>query len=236
MKTIVTFTGIDSRTDIGRLCAMQKKYPEAEFGVLFSETRNGHENRYPDFKPLMQELDGRFLNIAVHVCGRQVEAIIKHGGLSYCDTINEELMYYTNKFVKRIQLNGVKHSLVSKHPFFAAPYSVEVIFQQSTTKPSLIERFDRLAGDISVLVDNSGGAGIESRFEPYRPGGHLWPEYRVGYAGGIGPDNVMRKLGEIALLRTSDWWIDMESRIRTDDWFDLDKVQSVLEQMFPGRG
>ena len=166
MRTIVTFTGIDSRTDIGRLCAIQKKYPEAEFGVLFSETRNGHENRYPDFKSIMQELDGHQLNIAIHVCGRQVEAIIKQGGLSYCDTINEELMYYTNKFVKRIQLNGIKESLISKHPFFAAPYSVEVIFQQSTAKPSLIERFDRLAGDISVLVDNSGGAGIESRFEP----------------------------------------------------------------------
>ena len=29
--------------------------------------------------------------------------------------------------------------------------------------------------------------------------------------------------------QVGDFWIDMESGVRTDDWFDLDKVTKVLE-------
>ena len=234
METIVTFTGIDSRTDIGRLIDLQKKYPEAEFGVLFSETRNGKENRYPEFKPLMQELNSLNLNIAVHVCGRQVQKIIDNGGLSYDTPIDHDLIRFTGGCIKRIQLNGIKIDAL-KQPNLTAPFGVDFIIQQNTTKPSIIDALGRLTGRFSILVDNSGGLGVESRFDPFKVQRNDCL-FRVGYAGGIGPDNVMRKLGEIALLRTNDWWIDMESRVRTDDWFDLDKVQSVLEQMFPGRG
>jgi hypothetical protein len=29
--------------------------------------------------------------------------------------------------------------------------------------------------------------------------------------------------------QVGDFWIDMESGVRTDDWFDIDKVRRVLE-------
>ena len=29
-------------------------------------------------------------------------------------------------------------------------------------------------------------------------------------------------------VRQGEFWIDMESGVRTDDWFDLDKVRRVL--------
>lgn len=73
----------------------------------------------------------------------------------------------------------------------------------------------------SLLFDPSGGRGI---------GGHAWPSpppaTRMGYAGGIGPDNIEQVLDQVAPLGAA--WIDMESGVRTDDRFDLDKVREVL--------
>lgn len=52
---------------------------------------------------------------------------------------------------------------------------------------------------------------------------------KVGYAGGFNPDNVAEKLSFLMEnSQVGDFWIDMESGVRTDDWFDTDKVRRVL--------
>jgi hypothetical protein len=53
----------------------------------------------------------------------------------------------------------------------------------------------------------------------------------VGYAGGISPDNVEKKLRTLLEYDSDErFWIDMETRVRTEDeWLDLDKVERVLE-------
>ena len=53
---------------------------------------------------------------------------------------------------------------------------------------------------------------------------------KIGYAGGINPGNVADKLTFLMENEmVGDFWIDMESGVRTDDWFDIDKVRRVLE-------
>ena len=48
-------------------------------------------------------------------------------------------------------------------------------------------------------------------------------------AGGFNPENVADKLRYLLTNdEVGDFWIDMESGVRTDDWFDLDKVRRVL--------
>ena len=59
-------------------------------------------------------------------------------------------------------------------------------------------------------------------------------DVRMGYAGGIGPDNVVDVLRDIGPVRPT--WIDMESGVRTGDKFDLAKVRRVLEQVAMVRG
>jgi len=78
---------------------------------------------------------------------------------------------------------------------------------------------------MSYLIDYSGGRGIESPLEVVNvPGVH------VGYAGGIGPGNVGQKLrGLLTYPSDGEFWIDMETRVRTDEKFDLDKVEQVLK-------
>ena len=75
---------------------------------------------------------------------------------------------------------------------------------------------------ISVLLDASGGQGINTDIEI------LNLPNKVGYAGGINPDNVADKLTYLLDNCTSPFWIDMESGVRTNDWFDVEKVKQVL--------
>jgi phosphoribosylanthranilate isomerase len=84
----------------------------------------------------------------------------------------------------------------------------------------------------SPLFDTSGGAGVL----PNRwPG--AWPGRYCGYAGGLGPDNVVEQLTRIRIAANEGerFWIDMERRVRSDDdeQFDLDKVRTVLEAVKP---
>ena len=63
----ITFTGVDSRTDIGALWEIQQEYPIAEFGILVSKNWRENGNRY--FNPShLCSLD-RGLNLSAHLCG-----------------------------------------------------------------------------------------------------------------------------------------------------------------------
>ena len=77
---------------------------------------------------------------------------------------------------------------------------------------------------ISVLLDASGGRGIDTPLKV------LPTSRKVGYAGGFNQENVGDKLSFLLTnTRMGEFWIDMESGVRTDDWFDSNKVVRVLE-------
>ena len=78
---------------------------------------------------------------------------------------------------------------------------------------------------VSWLYDCSGGRGKVPNTWPRTDQDRL-----VGYAGGIGPENVLDVLDQIP---STNYWIDMETHVRTNDIFDLDKCLSVLKQVYP---
>jgi phosphoribosylanthranilate isomerase len=85
--------------------------------------------------------------------------------------------------------------------------------------------------NISALFDPSGGHGV-----PVDK--HVWPDpldgLPMGYAGGVNPATAQTIL-ETLCAKPFDvpFWIDMESGVRTNDRFDLDKVRRVLELAAP---
>jgi phosphoribosylanthranilate isomerase len=83
--------------------------------------------------------------------------------------------------------------------------------------------------DTSVdwLFDASSGRGIAPAAWPAHPG------RRVGYAGGIKPDNVLDVI-RAGVGAAGPYWIDMESGVRTDDRFDLTKCRQVCEAVYGG--
>ncbi len=218
--TKVTFTGFDERTDVKRLVQLQKKYPFVEFGVLLSYDWQENGNRFLD--PLiLSVLRGRGLNLSAHFCGQA--AIDVAVGKKFK---MEKLLGNNSRIFRRCQLNLNAERLFSELRRLAPiPYFDEVIIQMHT--PELCQQF--LNGQrppfASYLLDASCGCGIDTPIQIITsPGVH------IGYAGGIGPDNVAEKLRTLLEYPSDEmFWIDMETRVRTEDWFDLDKVEQVLE-------
>lgn len=232
IKTIVTFTGVDTRTDLGRLQLLQDRYPLAEFGILISASRQGKENRYPEKEFLKELCYLSHGNLALHVCG----SLARNALQTDFKEIVEAIGGWPITSFDRIQLNGLSEINGFQPVRALAPGLVEeIIIQQNPSRPLLTGNEILVCNaKVSYLYDGSGGLGKETPFRPLVVKRHNEHETRVGYAGGINPDNVIEKWHE-AMQATmhNDLWIDMESGIRTDDWFDLDKVEAVLKKMFP---
>lgn len=236
----LTFTGADNETDIAEMVKLCKEYPFIEFGILTKTKFWGEslslndpifwKERYPSVK-WIQKLVGAFT----------VENLNKHLSLHVCPPLSYELMKdldSINQFggFGRIQLNSKPELL---HIENIGLNNKQIIVQLNgeaafSMFESLIEGYNRTCyyykfkpkpEDIPIvgLHDMSGGRGILAK---------EWPQSKitdypslVGYAGGLNPDNLKENIEKI--FETSGdnkVWLDMESGVRTDGRFDLDKV------------
>lgn len=216
----ITFTGVDAKTDINRLREIQKQYPMAEFGVLTSYHWFENGNRYLD-PSLIGTLD-KNLNLSLHVCGTAAhDAATGRWG-----ALDVHLCGQLDKF-KRIQLN-IAGRKDNPNRVCQPMYSFQEVVIQSKDAENLAiynETVDVYnSKQFSALIDASGGRGIDTPLKVRLSYG------KIGYAGGINPDNVADKLRFLLKnVSMGEFWIDMESGVRTEDWFDLDKVEKVLK-------
>ena len=64
------------------------------------------------------------------------------------------------------------------------------------------------------------------------PSKTLKVDFKVGYAGGLNPDNIEETLEKLFNdENVGDFWVDMETGCRTDEKFDLGKVVKVLKRI-----
>ncbi|MBQ9093224.1 MAG: hypothetical protein IJY03_04425 [Prevotella sp.] len=222
----ITFTGIDAMSDIKTLQGIQKEFPLAEFGVLTSYHWNENGNRYLD-PELIAMLRGKELRLSLHICGSAAhDAAVKEW-----EKI-DELTKDSLDIFKRVQLNLSGRKDNPEYCWIPLVIGQELIIQQKGhNNLALYEStLNHWKGKpyphrdvISVLLDASGGRGIDTPIDI------LETKEKVGYAGGMNPENVGDKLYQLLTSpKVGDFWIDMESGVRTDDWFDLDKVHRVL--------
>lgn len=215
----ITFTGVDAKTDFNALVDIQKKYPIVEFGILTSYHWNENGNRYLEPR-LTDLLRYKKLNLSLHICGRAAHDASR----GMWDNI-DLLMNCNLDIFRRVQLNISNRKDNLPYCWMASTENQEVIIQQRNVHE--IDVFKQTVElwhePFSVLLDASGGRGIDTPVEI------LNGNYKVGYAGGFNPDNVGEKLSYLMDNVNGDFWIDMESGVRTNDWFDLEKVVKVLE-------
>lgn len=203
----VTLTGADESTDLDRLQRLLTAHPELEVGLLYSCTPEWR-NRFPSTKWLrhaVSKLAGRY---AVHICGRGAREELLDGELSWLVAS-----------ASRVQVNGGIHP--SELSSLAAKVSV-LITQHTPANESLAN--DHLVHNHQLLVDGSGGRG-HSPSQWRRP----LTNKPVGFAGGLGPDNIASELDRIRQVARGRWWIDLEEKLRTNDWFDLDKCEAFID-------
>ena len=216
----ITFTGIDEKTDIQALCDIQKEYPVAEFGVLISQRWEENGNRYMNPSNLAN-LAGTGLRLSCHACGKVAREALNNNWTPLMDITKGYLSVFN-----RCQLNVSTYPPAKNTKSLQVPQLIsEVIIQQKD--PERLEVFNTIEDKthISVLLDASGGHGVDTSIAVYNN-----PSVKVGYAGGISPLNVEEKLSYLLEHEgVSNFWIDMESGVRTVDWFDLNKVLKVLQ-------
>lgn len=237
----VTITGADDSVYVWDLMALTEKYPFVEWGILFSGTRQGTP-RYPSL-PWLKELEkeARALpQLCAHLCGRWVRNLVLGGDFTF-KREHEGLW----PWFKRVQLNfhgdphkrahGFEGAIGDEAPkagSLGVPARVgkEFILQCDGVNDDIV---DELAPWLPIvpLFDRSGGAGVVPKEWP-KP----LPGVYCGYAGGIGPENIVDEIRRIAEVAGNERvWIDMETRVRSNDdhRFDLEKVEECLKLAEP---
>lgn len=232
----ITFTGVDGKTEIFALEELQRKYPIAEFGVLVSQNWWKNGNRY--FNPSFLSALDRGLNLSAHFCGRIARAAICNNFHPFQSwTMGETDIYSRTEdefsLFNRCQLNISTSAGNPKYFLLPNDFRLfkEIIIQQKSADNCSLFLSSTICDKVSVLLDASGGRGIDT---PIKVLPNVGRHFKVGYAGGFTPENVAEKLIYLYEQKeVGDFWIDMESGVRTDDWFDIDKVRSVLEICMP---
>ncbi len=214
--TRVTITGADDAVDPAHLVALSAEFPFVEWGVLYSASREG-ESRYPSEEWRIEFGQARKqhqLAAAYHLCGQVAR-----------DTLagHTRWVAMARGSGVRIQLNGYAPGVPDLQPLPGIEWILQVRSEADLQEAARDAR--RLYA--SALFDPSGGKGLAPFAWPRAPLG-----LRLGYAGGITPDSVLDVLDEIGPAE-HDFWIDMESGVRTEGCFDLTKVRAVLEKCAP---
>lgn len=237
MINLVTMTGADDATDMNALNDISTVYPFVEWGVLLSKSRAG-QPRYPSESWLYQlavlKQNHPALRLSAHLCGEWSRDFVAGGQMVLNDL--PHLLYVFN----RIQLNirPDADTDLDKLGRICRQFSAQFILQITDANSiARIQSLQSLRVDVVGLHDLSGGEGkLPSQWSvPLRP--------YCGYAGGLGPDNLREQLAVIQTIVSQDanydkkyFWVDMETKVRTEDKFDLTKVEQCLKIVEEFRG
>lgn len=225
----ITFTGIDERTDPRRVMELSKRYP-IEWGILFSRQKQGQAQRYPSLDAMgrfLRATDVSGIRLSAHICGRYSRDIFTGGG-----RVGEGLRQFMGGRFDRTQIN-IADGETSVEEKDARPEIAAEFAKSIWAEKAIIQCRGNFPDDPAVdwLYDRSGGAGVVPDnwdAAAFHTGAFC------GYAGGIGPDNVVDVLEKIGWVHPKDkpFWIDMEGKIRSEEWLDLDKCEAVAKAVY----
>lgn len=224
----VTITGADDNTLLSDILAVSKEYPFVEWGILvYDKYEIKSSDRFPSkdwIKSFSELVKENKLNVSMHLCGGYVDSLLL--GNDVFRIFNK--LEFLFSVAQRIQINTHGEVYRTKSDFFHVLKTYptkEFVFQLD----KINNHYYRAAREINVncsgLFDYSHGAGVLP---------DIWPSLIddrapwVGYSGGIGSDNVYDCIQEIQKVTYQDYWIDMETRVRTNHKLDMNKVGSVL--------
>lgn len=220
----VSVTGADEAVDLKALNALAGQYPFAEFALLWLPEQAG-QPRCPS-AAWIQNFAANFTGAhkALHLCGSAFlafangdEAIIDLMRGFYRIQLNLEFGAVKGRYDEQALIERVKSLPQWQFIFQYTPVSAKLLSQLASIK------------NHAILFDQSAGRGISPQSWPVPLLGHF-----CGYAGGLNPGNLQHNLDLIAdAAGGEEIWIDMETGVRTDDCFDLNKVRLVFEISAP---
>lgn len=231
--TRATVTGADDSVRADDLLSIAERYPFVEYGILLSNKAKGVHcsPRFPSVRWInvtLPKLSERGVKLSGHICGRWVRDILQ-GDWSIIRELPEQWYRFG-----RFQINtyaqhfGFRPNL--NWPLY--PGGREIIWQMDGVNEYLLTDSLARAYKTSGLWDLSHGTGVLPDSWPKSAG--IYCMY-MGYAGGLGPENVADQLREIENVAGDTAWIDAETKLRSDNdmVFDFRKVEAFLEAASP---
>jgi hypothetical protein len=204
----ITFTGVDRTELIPGMLTLSARYP-IEWGVLIDPEQE-EKQLFPTTSE-RKALLASALRFSAHVCGQPALDIAKGcepgidlGGVS------------------RLQLNhsreGSSEEVIANAYAYSARQGLRLALQCQGEFP------DDTRAD--WLYDVSFGTGIVVNEWPQVTHAHPF----CGFSGGLSPQTVAESLTKFNAA--SDFWIDMESGVRSDGLFNLGKCEQVCELVY----
>jgi len=216
----VTFTGADATTHIPGMLALSAQFPWIEWGILLPF--GDGSDRFPTYEWVQGFIGAVCLaphevKTAAHICPPWTQSFLLNP-LAIDALIGSAF--------DRVQINTHAHpyNFISRwQDSVVRDFPREYILQLDGVNE---ENLYGSPGNVTGLHDLSHGAGILPGSWPKpHPGRNQW----VGYAGGLGPHNLAEQIPRILeVAGSTDIWIDMETHVRTNGWFDLKKVRDCI--------
>ena len=222
--------GIDNATKIQDLIDLSKVCPKIEWGILFNSRLAGNK-RYPTVEWVEDAcltFQQHNMNVAGHFCDSKAIELLQ-GEVCCLNYVVEVLG------VQRIQINPTRANGVNLEDYpeaalrlsavFGIFYDTEFLLQRNDETEELCRMLEKAdIENLSFLLDASCGLGIYS--DDFITSVPLC-DNPCGFAGGFGPDNLAEVLGKIKSAELPEsTWVDMESKIRTEDLLDIDKCKA----------
>ena len=233
MIEILTFTGVDSETDLSELSALAERYPKVEFGVLLGSSTGGIFPPLEVIEQLKRRASDANFRMALHLCGRYSRAVVdpeSAGGPPHlrdiCAGFGRVQVNLPGRWFRPGQVATSRERVAG---FADSLDARRVILQHRGDWKDVPVRHEK----VEYLHDRSGGRGRDSFAQWPKPSPCL---PRMGYAGGLGPDNIARAVAFADAFPEASLWFDMESRIRKGGLLDLAAVESVCSQVFDQSG
>jgi hypothetical protein len=211
----ITFTGVDCIEVIPDMKELSARYP-IEWGVLIDPLQ---ENLalFPTLDERLQ-VQSAGLRLSAHICGAPAVAI----------AAGERPDDLHLAGFSRLQINhsrdGSTEVQIANCHRFAISMGMRPALQCQGAFP------DEPRAD--WLYDVSFGLGHRpTEWPPLGPSSVL-----CGYSGGISPETVASTLAALPLTAADDrnFWLDMESGVRTDGLLDIKKCAAVCRLVFGG--
>ena len=229
MLEMVTLTGVDEQTNLTALMELAGEYPRAEFASLAGSRTGRDDPEYPG-RPtlrLLGRMGERGARTALHLCGRMARAVALE------ENVPDDILELCHGF-GRVQVNleaewfGGERGNRTRNGIIRLAEAVpaeKVILQHRGDWESIPIEHPK----VDYLFDPSGGKGVDSL--------HVWPpppEGRlVGYAGGIGPDNIEEALEFTGRYPEARLWLDMQRKLRNEqNRFDMSRARGICGVAF----
>jgi len=229
---LVSFVGIDQSSELdifgsGVLKEFQESNIKYEFGILYSDSKNGKDKRYPthDFsKKYLEWAKNNNVHSSLHLCGSSIDRYLSEDSEVIDLCVNAGRIQLNLNIKKYLDYQALSDNIL----YIATKYNHKIILQNNKTKAIFNKVF--LASNpkisLSLLNDSSGGFGreISNVLEPDKT-------YFTGYAGGINTTNVINiiKLIEAVNISKTPYYIDMESGIRENNIFSIKECLKIKE-------